>query len=155
MNLHLLAWSFVLLICTYILVLSSRQPSSKACTSTAGRIQPFSLCWNASPWSYRCLEPKSSAPLSSSKGLRNTCRTNVERVKSRFNLARILFEEYAPDELFDILNQSTQYALAPGSYSEHLLQTIACLADGDARISIVIYHILKDIICEKIISFHF
>lgn len=59
-----------------------------------------------------------------------------ERVKSRLNPSRILFEEYTPDELFDILDQRARYALALGTYTEHLLRTIAGLADGDARIAI-------------------
>jgi len=59
-----------------------------------------------------------------------------ERVKSRLNPSLILFEQYKSEELFDILNQRAQYALAPDTYTEHLLRTIAGLADGDARIAI-------------------
>jgi len=59
-----------------------------------------------------------------------------ERVQSRLNPTRILFEEYSPEELFNILYRRAQYALAPGAYSEQLLWTIAGLADGDARIAI-------------------
>ena len=59
-----------------------------------------------------------------------------ERVRSRLNPARILFEEYSPDELYDILDQQARYALAPGAYAKPLLRIIACLADGDARIAI-------------------
>lgn len=59
-----------------------------------------------------------------------------ERVKSRLNPARILFEEYSSDELYDILEQRARYALVPNSYTEHLLRTVAALADGDARIAI-------------------
>ena len=36
-----------------------------------------------------------------------------ERVKSRLNPTRVLFEEYMPDHLLDILCQRAQYALAP------------------------------------------
>jgi len=59
-----------------------------------------------------------------------------ERVKSRLNPFRILFEEYSSDELAYILDKRAQYALAPGTYTEYLLRTIANLADGDARIAI-------------------
>lgn len=59
-----------------------------------------------------------------------------ERVKSRLNPVRLLFGEYNQDELFEILNQRAQYALAPDSYSENLLRTIAGIAGGDARIAI-------------------
>ncbi len=59
-----------------------------------------------------------------------------ERVKSRLNPNRILFEEYRSDELLDILGQRAQYALAPGAYTKDLLHIIARLAEGDARIAI-------------------
>lgn len=59
-----------------------------------------------------------------------------DRVKSRLNPVRLLFGEYNQDELFEILIPRAQYALAPGSYSENLLLTIAGLARGDARIAI-------------------
>jgi len=64
-----------------------------------------------------------------------------DRVKSRLNPVRILFEEYSSGELLDILNQRAQYALTPYSYTEDLLETIARLSDGDARIAI---HTLKN-----------
>jgi orc1/cdc6 family replication initiation protein len=64
-----------------------------------------------------------------------------ERVKSRLNPVRILFEAYSPEDLFYILNQRAQEALAPDSYTEVILQSIAELADGDARIAI---HTLKN-----------
>jgi cell division control protein 6 len=59
-----------------------------------------------------------------------------ERVESRLNPARILFDEYSRDELFGILDQRAQYALVPRTYNEALLHVIAQLADGDARIAI-------------------
>lgn len=59
-----------------------------------------------------------------------------ERVKSRLNPVRILFQEYSSDELLDILNGRARYALAPYSYGEDILQTIARLSDGGARIAI-------------------
>lgn len=59
-----------------------------------------------------------------------------ERVKSRLNPARILFDEYSQDELFQILDQRARYALTPGTYTEDLLRAVAQLADGDARIAI-------------------
>jgi orc1/cdc6 family replication initiation protein len=59
-----------------------------------------------------------------------------DRIKSRLNPARILFDEYKQDELLSILEQRAQYALAPGTYSEYLLRTIAGLSAGDARIAI-------------------
>jgi len=59
-----------------------------------------------------------------------------ERVQSRLNPARILFQQYSPREIFNILDRRAQYALAPEAYTKHLLRTIACLAEGDARIAI-------------------
>jgi cell division control protein 6 len=59
-----------------------------------------------------------------------------ERVKSRLNPARLLFEEYSPAQLFNILQQRARYALVPGAYTQRLLREIASLADGDARIAI-------------------
>jgi len=59
-----------------------------------------------------------------------------ERVKSRLNPARIRFQEYTADDLFHILSQRAQQALAPGSCAEDLLRTVARLAAGDARIAI-------------------
>jgi len=59
-----------------------------------------------------------------------------DRVKSRLNPTRMLFEEYSPDELLDILCQRAQYALAPESCAEGILRRIAGLANGDARIAI-------------------
>lgn len=64
------------------------------------------------------------------------CFALEERVKSRLNPTRVLFEEYMPDQLLDILCQRAQYALAPDAYTKELLRTIARLADGDARIAI-------------------
>ena len=59
-----------------------------------------------------------------------------ERIKSRLNPVQILFEEYSSDELLQVLNQRAQHALAPDTCTEELLQTIANLANGDARIAI-------------------
>jgi Cdc6-like AAA superfamily ATPase len=59
-----------------------------------------------------------------------------QRVKSRLNPAQILFEEYSQDDLFHILHQRVQQALAPDAYSDTLLRTVTQLADGDARIAI-------------------
>jgi len=59
-----------------------------------------------------------------------------ERVKSRLNPTRILFEEYTSDEILHILGPRAQYALAPDAYTKDLLHTIARLAEGDARIAI-------------------
>ena len=64
-----------------------------------------------------------------------------ERVKSRLNPARISFEEYKTQDLFNILMQRAQFALAPDVYTDELLQTVAQLAAGDARIAI---HTLKN-----------
>jgi len=59
-----------------------------------------------------------------------------DRVKSRLNPARILFEEYSPEELFRILEERARYALVPGTCTDDLLRMIARFADGDARIAI-------------------
>ncbi|MBA7683296.1 hypothetical protein ES703_91660 [subsurface metagenome] len=59
-----------------------------------------------------------------------------ERVQSRLNPTRIFFDEYSAAELYGILNQRVRYALAPTAYTKQLLQTIANLAEGDARIAI-------------------
>lgn len=59
-----------------------------------------------------------------------------DRVKSRLNPARILFEEYSAEDLLNILNQRAQYALASGSFENGLLHDIAQLSSGDARIAI-------------------
>jgi len=59
-----------------------------------------------------------------------------ERVQSRLNPARILFEQYSPEELFKILDRRAECALAPGAYTEEVLRTIACVAEGDARVAI-------------------
>ena len=59
-----------------------------------------------------------------------------ERVKSQLNPARVWFEEYTPDELLRILELRAEYALAPGTCPEYVLQAIADLANGDARLAI-------------------
>jgi orc1/cdc6 family replication initiation protein len=67
-----------------------------------------------------------------------------DRVKSRLNPTRIFFEGYPTDELVKILDQRAQYALTGGTFTPELLQAIADLADGDARIGI---QTLKDAAC--------
>jgi Cdc6-like AAA superfamily ATPase len=64
-----------------------------------------------------------------------------ERIKSRLNPARTLFEEYAVKDIVEILSQRVQYALVPDSYTDELLYIVAQLACGDARIAI---HTLKN-----------
>jgi len=59
-----------------------------------------------------------------------------ERVQSRVNPASIFFDQYSPEEMFTILDRRAQHALAPGAYTKRLLQTIADLAEGDARVAI-------------------
>jgi len=59
-----------------------------------------------------------------------------ERVKSRLNPARILFEEYSREELTAILRERAEYGLNPGAWDDSLLVTITRLARGDARIAI-------------------
>lgn len=59
-----------------------------------------------------------------------------DRIKSRLNPARIYFQEYSQNELFEILDQRARHALAPDTYDSSHLNTIASLASGDARIAI-------------------
>lgn len=59
-----------------------------------------------------------------------------ERIKSRLNPARIRFDVYSPNELLSILNQRSNQALAPCTFTGELLRTIAKLAEGDARVAI-------------------
>ena len=54
-----------------------------------------------------------------------------DRVKSRLDPARILFEEYSSEDVFHILHQRVQFGLTPGSYTEDVLRRIGRLADGD------------------------
>jgi cell division control protein 6 len=77
-----------------------------------------------------------------SVGLICTCNSQhvyfglEERVQSRLDPVWILFHEYSPDQLFQILEQRAQYGLAPETYTRNLLRTIAGIADGDARVAI-------------------
>ncbi|MBN2331024.1 MAG: orc1/cdc6 family replication initiation protein [Candidatus Aenigmarchaeota archaeon] len=64
-----------------------------------------------------------------------------DRIKSRLNPARIHFQEYTQNELFEILLQRARHALATDTCDEGLFHTIAALASGDARIAI---HTLKN-----------
>jgi len=59
-----------------------------------------------------------------------------ERIKSRLNAKQIEFRPYAQDDLFCILKQRAELALAPGSWNEATLRKVAELAEGDARVAI-------------------
>ncbi|ELZ84430.1 orc1/cdc6 family replication initiation protein [Haloferax elongans ATCC BAA-1513] len=62
-----------------------------------------------------------------------------QRTQSRFvGSRRINLSGYLVDELVEILNPRVKHALEPGSISEHEIETIATLANGDARAAITI-----------------
>jgi cell division control protein 6 len=59
-----------------------------------------------------------------------------ERIKSRLSPQQIEFRPYSSGDLVFILEQRAQYALLPGSWSRDILERIAELAEGDARVAI-------------------
>jgi cell division control protein 6 len=58
------------------------------------------------------------------------------RVKSRLNPRLIRFPPYSADELVAILRHRAERALAPGSWTEEVLEHIAKQAVGDARVAV-------------------
>lgn len=58
------------------------------------------------------------------------------RVRSRVNPRIITFEPYGAEDLRRILDARAKQALAPNSYTPELLEKIARLAGGDARVAI-------------------
>ncbi len=59
-----------------------------------------------------------------------------ERVKSRLSPTRIEFRRYSIDELIYILRQRAQWALFPDTWDKQVLEHIAELSEGDARVAI-------------------
>lgn len=63
-----------------------------------------------------------------------------DRVKSRLNPVRVDFAPYDELGMLSILRQRAHQALAANGWSDSVLQTIAQLADGDARLAIKTLH---------------
>jgi len=59
-----------------------------------------------------------------------------ERVKSRLSARHIEFGPYSPGRLAEILRQRAEFALAPGSWDDAVIDKIVQFAAGDARIAI-------------------
>jgi cell division control protein 6 len=59
-----------------------------------------------------------------------------QRIRSKLSPAYIHFPKYTPSEVRDILNERIHDALAQDTYSDIVLQKVALLADGDARIAL-------------------
>lgn len=59
-----------------------------------------------------------------------------DRVKSRLSPETIEFRPYSTSDLLYILKQRAELSLLPGSWSDSTIDTIAELADGDARVGI-------------------
>jgi cell division control protein 6 len=59
-----------------------------------------------------------------------------ERVKSRLQPTRIEFPPYSVNDLIFILRQRAEYALYPKTWNDAILEKIAELSEGDARVAI-------------------
>lgn len=59
-----------------------------------------------------------------------------DRIKSRLNARQIEFNPYSVQDLVYILRQGAELALAPGTWAPRILEQIAKLAEGDARVAI-------------------
>jgi cell division control protein 6 len=59
-----------------------------------------------------------------------------ERVKSRLQPTRIEFPAYSVNDLIFILRQRAEYALYPKTWNDAILEKIAELSEGDARVAI-------------------
>jgi len=59
-----------------------------------------------------------------------------ERVKSRLNPRRVEFRPYSVDDMVYILRQRAEYALYPNTWDRRILERIAELSEGDARVAI-------------------
>lgn len=64
-----------------------------------------------------------------------------DRARSRLNPKHIEFLPYSENDLLSILSQRASMSLLPNSWTDKVLQKIASLSGGDARIAI---HTLKD-----------
>lgn len=59
-----------------------------------------------------------------------------ERIKSRLNARRIEFPRYTHEELVNILERKAEKALVQGTWNRKVMERIAELAAGDARIAV-------------------
>jgi cell division control protein 6 len=59
-----------------------------------------------------------------------------ERVKSRLQPTRIEFPPYSDNDLIFILRQRAEYGLYPKTWNDAILEKIAELSEGDARVAI-------------------
>ncbi|MEW6664121.1 MAG: AAA family ATPase [Thermodesulfobacteriota bacterium] len=59
-----------------------------------------------------------------------------ERIKSRLNPVMVEFPKYSQEELLNILERKAEQALAQGKWDKGVLDRIAGLADGDARVAV-------------------
>ncbi len=59
-----------------------------------------------------------------------------DRVKSRLNPVQLDFFPYTPEDLVEILNDRANLSLVPGCWNGQLLENIANLSGGDARVAI-------------------
>lgn len=59
-----------------------------------------------------------------------------DRLRSRLFLAEVGFPQYSRSELVDIIKERIDYALAPGSISNELIEIIATWSNGDARVAL-------------------
>jgi len=69
----------------------------------------------------------------------NSCDSLFEldaRVRSRLNPALVVFEPYGSEELMAILSERAQEALADNTWDRKVLDYIAKLAQGDARVAL-------------------
>jgi Cdc6-like AAA superfamily ATPase len=73
---------------------------------------------------------------------------NLEmRVRSKLSPARLHFSKYSFDEIKDILADRAMAALLPNTYTENILEKVALLAGGDARVAL--YILLKSAIAAE------
>jgi len=59
-----------------------------------------------------------------------------DRLRSRLFLAEVEFPQYKRSELVDIIRERIDYALAPDSISNELIEIVATLSSGDARVAL-------------------
>ena len=59
-----------------------------------------------------------------------------DRLRSRLFLAEVEFPQYRKSELVDIMKDRTDYALAPNTITNNLIEIIATWSNGDARVAL-------------------
>ena len=72
-----------------------------------------------------------------------------DRVNSRLNPTRIEFKPYTVKNLTEILRARASLALAPGTYDEIILEKIAEMAEGDARVAFQILRMAANLAEEE------